>query len=118
MKAKKPVDITLTKPYQATKKSMLQELKENGVTGQHHVSLVDTYMRCWADVKQLEDDIKTRGITVSYLNRAGGEELKKNESLGEKVRVIAQMLRIRESLGLRLKENSEVKQPEGDDEDC
>jgi len=93
-------DYTRTQKYKDIKKAMLHQLKEQGADEKHYIDLINTYLECWIDVQILNKDIRTRGINVEVTNRAGDPELRKNESVGERTRIIAMMLRIWASLGL------------------
>lgn len=112
---KKKVDYKRTKQYRAVRDSILTQLRENEVNDQHYLNMVITYMECWVDVRRLEDDIRERGVNIITTGRYG-DEIKRNESVGEKIRVIAQMLRILDSLGLKRKETSKAKS-QGDEYD-
>lgn len=90
-----------TEIYRDIKTALLKRLSKNGTTDVYHTDLVDTYMACWCDTKRLEDDIKARGVTVSWSNGGGQMGHKRNESVGEKNKVITQMLKILEALNIR-----------------
>jgi hypothetical protein len=89
-----------TKKYKAVRDSMLRQLKEQGADENHYIDQVSTYMDCWIDVQLLTKDIRERGATVEVVGRSGEPELRKNESVGERIRIIAIMLRIQSALGL------------------
>ena len=91
---------TLTKKYKDVKDSMLRQLKEQGADENHYIDQVNTYMDCWIDVQLLTKDIRERGANVEAVGRSGEPELRKNESVGERIRTIAIMLRIQSALGL------------------
>jgi molybdenum-dependent DNA-binding transcriptional regulator ModE len=95
------VDYEKTKEYRSIKKELLNQLEINGTIAKYYHSLVDTYMRCWADVKKLEADIEERGVVVEYQHGGGQCGMKRNDSIGEKLKVIAQMLKILDSLGIK-----------------
>ena len=81
--------------------SLLEQIEKKGGYEDHYMSLIDTYMKCWDDVKKLEKDIKDRGVTVEYQHGVNQFGIKKNESIGEKLKVIAQMIKILEALDIK-----------------
>lgn len=118
MKNKKIVNIELTAEFKKVRDSMLKQLKDKNIQEEFYINLVKTYMKFWVDVKHLEKDIQERGINIT-VNGRYGDEIKKNDSLGEKIRVSAQMLRILDSLGLKQKDFlKETPKDDENEDDC
>lgn len=83
------------------KQDLLDQLERNGTIGKYYTDLVDDYMSLW-DVKNgLIADIKERGSVVPYVTVTGTVNMKKNESVGELLKVSAQMLKILDGLGIQ-----------------
>lgn len=78
---------------------LLDQLERSGTTGAFYADLVDDYMEMWDAKNMLTADIRERGVTVTYYTQAG-ENIKKNESVGELVKLNAQMLKLLCSLGI------------------
>ena len=112
----KIIDYKRTTAYRKIKASLLKRLEQMDALDGYNVGMVDTYMELWVDTKRLEDDIKKRGYNIETVDARGTEIVKKNDSVGEKVRVSNQMIRILECMGLKQKEQPKQKQQE-DSED-
>lgn len=84
----------------AIKQDLLDQLERNGTIGAFYLDLVDDYMELWAVKGLLIEDIKERGATVVYTSNTGQENKKKNESVGELLKVNAQMTKLLDSLGI------------------
>ena len=81
------------------KEDLLDQLARNGTTGKYYIDLVDKYMDFW----DLENE---------YNNGGGQKGQKKNDSIDQRIKVNAQMLKILDSLGIK-----PVGDDSGDDED-
>ena len=85
----------------AIKDDLLAQLVRNGTGGECYTDLVDKYMDFWDTEMALIKDIKLRGVVVSYDNGGGQKGMKKNDSIDQRIKVNAQMLKILDSLGIK-----------------
>lgn len=86
--------------FEQIKEDLLNQLQDNGTIGEHYVDLVNTYMELFNIKNELIADIKNRGVAVAWKN-GKQEGLKKNDSITELNKTIAQMLSILSDLGLK-----------------
>ena len=84
----------------AIKQDLLDQLEVNCTVGAYYTDLVDDYMALWETKNALIADIRERGATVVYTSNTGQENKKKNESVGELLKVNAQMVKLLESIGI------------------
>ena len=82
------------------KKDLLDELERNGTVGKYYTDLVDDYMSLWAAKNLLKADVKERGAVVEYVSNNGTINKRKNESVGELVKVNDRMVKLLEALGI------------------
>ena len=94
-------DYKKTKAYRELKKSLLDQLKENGNEKDFFVNLVEDYMRLWVIKNQLNDDIETRGVVTEYKNGANQYGTKRNDSIADLLKVNSQMLKILQQLEIK-----------------
>ena len=94
-------DYKKTKAYRVLKQSLLDQLEENGNKKDFFVDLVEDYMRLWVIKNQLIEDIEERGVAVKYNNGGGQFGVKKNENVGELLKVNTQMLKILTQLEIK-----------------
>lgn len=82
------------------KEDLLTQLKNNGTLGKHFEDLVDTYMELYKIKNKLIKDIEDRGVAIEWFN---GKQvgIKKNDSITELNKTIAQMLSLLNDLGLK-----------------
>lgn len=90
-----------TKSYRLIKRDLLDQMEVNGIDGEFYLDLIEQYMSLWVDVQELDLDIKERGVICKYQNSATQWGHKKNDSLDQKNRTIAQMVRILDWLNLK-----------------
>lgn len=84
----------------AVEMDLLGQLGRNGAIGQHYIDLVGDYMALW-DVKSLlMADIKERGAVVDYVSNNGTMNKRKNDSVGELVKVNDRMVKLLDALGI------------------
>lgn len=95
--------------YQEIKDDLLLQLSINQMEEKYYVDLVNDYMSLWEVKNMLIEDIKDRGVNVKWNN---GKQTgnKRNDSVGDLVKVNNQMLKILDDLNLK-------KPPKVDDED-
>lgn len=86
--------------YEEIKKDLLDQLDRNGTVGKYYVDLVADYMDMWVTKCLLVEDIQQRGVTVRYNNGGGQAGRKKNESVEQRMKINAQMLRLLSELGI------------------
>ena len=86
--------------FEVVKEDLLKQLKNNGIYGEHYIDLVNTYMEMFNIKNDLIKDIKERGVAIEWFN---GKQMgiKKNDSISELNKTIAQMLSILSDLGLK-----------------
>ena len=90
----------LEKKKIAIRNDLLAQLERNGTGGQYYEDLVEDYMALWDTKTKLIADIRERGVTVLYITSAG-ENLKKNDSVSDLVKVNGQMLKLLTELGIQ-----------------
>lgn len=83
------------------RKDFLKELELRDMNQTYYVSLVDDYVSLWKIKNSLLKDIEDRGVSVPYNNGGGQSGFKKNDSVPELNKTIAQMLKLLSELGLR-----------------
>ena len=79
---------------------MLDELERNGTVGKYYTDLVDDYMTLWDTKNLLKADVKERGAVVEYISNNGTVNKRKNESVGELVKVNDRMVKLLEALDI------------------
>lgn len=82
------------------KSDLLEQIERNGTYGKYYVDLIEDYMSLWDAKNGLVEDIRTRGVTVDYISNTGQTNVKKNESVGELVKVNSQMTKLLDSIGI------------------
>lgn len=103
--------ILRSKSAKKIKKNMIDQLQRAGNDNEFYMDLVNDYMDMYATKQLLVEDIKERGVRVSYDNGGGQKGYKKNESVEQRLKVNAQMLKLLSELRLTPSYN------EGGDED-
>ena len=91
---------------------LIKQLTEKNTIQEYYIDLVRDYISFWEMKNSLIKDIKSRGVSISFISREGQEGYKKNDSLAELVKVNAQMLKILTDLGLRAAELEAVEADE------
>ena len=86
---------------EAIERELIEQLKEKGAIRAHYMDLVNDYMSLWDIKNQLIMDIKMRGVYVEWQNSETQYGSKKNDSVGELLKVNGQMLKILAELGIR-----------------
>lgn len=91
--------------FKEVKEDLLEQLKANGTYGNQYIDLIDAYMELFKIRNELIVDIRDRGVATEWFN---GKQMgiKKNESITELNKTIAQMLSILNDLGLKPSANS------------
>lgn len=87
--------------YQNIKQDLLNQLERNGTFGKYYKDLVDDYMDMWVTKCLLVEDIRTRGVSVKYNNGGGQSGFKKNDSVDQRMKINAQMLRLLAELDIK-----------------
>lgn len=97
---KKVFKLQIGSSFETVKADLLKQLKSNGIYGEHYIDLVNTYMEMFNIKNELIKDIKERGVAIEWFN---GKQrgIKKNDSISELNKTIAQMLSILNDLGLK-----------------
>ena len=80
---------------------LLDQLERNGTVGNHYKDLVCDYMSMWDTKNLLADDIKKRGAVVNYESNNGTVNKRKNDSVGELVKVNLQMIKLLDAMGIK-----------------
>lgn len=91
----------MNKKRKKIKADMLEQLKSQGVTGEHYKDLINDYMSLWDIKNELIKDIEEKGVSIKYQNGQNQFGYKKNDSIPELNKVSAQMLKILSELGLK-----------------
>ncbi|MGL5765661.1 MAG: P27 family phage terminase small subunit [Sarcina sp.] len=102
--------------FEVVKTDLLNQLKANGVSGEQYIDLVETYMEFFKIRNELIADIKERGVSIEWSN---GKQfgVKKNDSITELNRTVAQMQSLMNDLGLKPSANNYSTGGDDDDED-
>lgn len=79
------------------RKSMLENLEARGLVELAYIDMLEQYMKLWDWARELEDDVRERGVTV-YDNRG---HLTENRSISLGIQVSKQMLSIYTALGFK-----------------
>lgn len=109
--------------YEEIRKDLLNQLVRIGADIALYTDLVRDYMEFWVTKCLLEDDIRTRGVTVLYNNGGGQKGRKKNDSVELKIKVTMQMLKILDDLGIKamntmpMPSSESPQRDSGDDDD-
>lgn len=93
------------------KKDLLDQLDRNKTIGEYYIDLVNDYMDMWVTKCLLVDDIQRRGVNVKYDNGGGQKGMKKNDSVEQRIKINAQMLKLLSELGIK------PSQADGDNDD-
>ena len=101
------------KEQERIRKDFLKELELRDMNQTYYISLVDDYISLWKIKNSLLKDIEDRGVSVQYNNGGGQSGFKKNDSVPELNKTIAQMLKLLSELGLR---GADIKAVEEDEE--
>lgn len=100
------------------KSDLLDQLDRNGTIGKYYTDLVDDYMDMWVTKCLLVDDIQKRGVTIKYDNGGGQKGVKKNDSIEQRIKINAQMLKLLSELGIQPAQTlGVIPQPGGDGDD-
>ncbi len=94
----KPKSWKRTAAYKELETDLLQGLRDAGMDQPRYRDLVEEYMICWIQVKELDEDIKERGTWVPYKN-GSQTGMTENKSLGTKIRLLKTMDDIFRRLG-------------------
>lgn len=98
--------MTKAEVKQTIREDLLDALQRRGVNGKQFEDMVEDYISLWEVKEKLIQDIKKRGPVVDCTLSNGTVNKRKNESVGDLLKVNMQMLKILEAL--------RVKAPEGE----
>lgn len=86
--------------FEDVKEDLLNQLKRNGVAGEYFIDLINTYMELFKIKNKLIQDIDERGVAIEWFN---GKQtgVRKNDSISELNKTVAQMLSLLNDLGLK-----------------
>ena len=87
-----------TKAYKTLKQSLLDSLEARGLVEDVYRDKVEEYMTLWGQLRELQADIKARGVVVMDPKR---EMMVENRSVSLATQVSKQMLAIYTALGLK-----------------
>ena len=90
----------------AIRESLVYQIERRGNAAAHFYDLIDDYIALVGVKNKLEADIKTRGVTVDKVLGDGRVVYTKNESVGELVKVNAQMVKLLEYLKIKPDEDA------------
>ena len=107
-------ETTTTEQYEAMRDDLLNQLKNNGVTGLFYNDLIDVYMKMYKIKNELILDIEERGVAVEWSN-GKQTSVKRNDSLDGLHKTVSQMLNILSKLGLDIPENKNINPANGGD---
>jgi P27 family predicted phage terminase small subunit len=83
------------------RQDLIDQLERNGTFGSYYLDLIESYMALWEIKRKLVQDIRARGVIVTWDNGGGQSGQKRNESVGELNKICAQMLKLLSDLGLK-----------------
>ena len=83
------------------RQDLIDQLERKGIYGRHYLDLVEDYMALWDTKNALISNIKKHGVMIKYQNGENQWGLKKNDSVGNFVKVNKQMLELLKELRLR-----------------
>ena len=86
--------------YLKIKEDLIRQLQLKKADTPTFLSHIDDYMSMWITKELLIADIETRGTSIKYDNGGGQSGTKKNDSVTEKIKVNAQMLKLLDALGI------------------
>ena len=78
------------------RRDLMAQLKSRGLSEVYYVDMVDDYIKLWQTKDELVKDIEKRGVTTMW-----GSNIKKNDSIAELTKVLSQMSKILDWLGLK-----------------
>lgn len=84
----------------AIKTELMEQMERNGTVGQYYTDLVEDYMELWDTKNLLVKDIRERGAVVDYTSNNGTRNKRKNDSVGELVKVNDRMVKLLDALGI------------------
>lgn len=87
--------------YQSIEEDLKKQLIRMGNDSPYAVDLIHDYMEFWVTKCLLEDDIRRRGVMVTYNNGGGQKGKKKNDSVELKIKVTQQMTAILDKLNIK-----------------
>ena len=93
--------IEQTKAYKTLRKSLLDGLEVRGLVEEVYRDKVEEYMTLWRQLRELQEDIEERGVTVMDEKRG---MLVENRSVSLEVQVSRQMLAIYTALGFKARD--------------
>ena len=82
------------------KHDLIKSAKANVNKNKCYLDLIDDYMILWDTKNKLIKDIEERGVVVDYVSNSGITNKKKNESVGDLLKVNQQMTKLLDSLGI------------------
>ena len=98
-KALAPKDLKRTKQFRLIRDSVCAKAGVVYATcGANARDLVDQYMELWCISQKLQADIDERGVSVYWSNGPSQHGYRKNDSVGEKLKVLNQMVMIAREL--------------------
>lgn len=98
---KKTQEYLNCKLYALIENDLQNQLIRMGSENPYAVDLIHDYMEFWVTKCLLEDDIRTRGVMVTYNNGGGQKGKKKNDSVELKIKVTQQMTAILDKLNIK-----------------
>lgn len=105
--------------YKCIETDLKNQLIRQGADTAYTIDLIHDYMEFWVTKCLLEDDIRTRGVTILYNNGGGQKGRKKNDSVELKIKVTQQMTTILDKLSIKtstlLPTNAVSSSPNSDD---
>lgn len=83
------------------KADLVEQLEMSGNDTEYYLDMVEDYMSLWETKNLLIEDIDNRGVVVETVSANGTRNQKKNDSVGDLVKINAQMLKLLDSLGIK-----------------
>lgn len=92
--------ILRSKRAKKIRQDMIDQLERSGNDKDFFLDLIDDYMDMYATKQLLVTDIRERGVRVAYDNGGGQKGYKKNDSIEQRLKVNAQMMKLLRELQL------------------
>jgi hypothetical protein len=86
--------------FRTIRTDLLAQLQRTGTSDSYFFDLVDDYMDMWVTKCLLVEDIQRRGVMIKYDNGGGQKGFRKNDSIEQRLKVNAQMLKLLSQLGI------------------
>ena len=81
--------------------NLIEQLKTNGTYSEFYADIINDYMDLWDIKNNLIQDIKSRGVTVTYNHGGGQSGRKQNDSIQGLVKISDRMGKLLLTMGIK-----------------